>query len=390
MAISSIAPVYNRSDICFDHGEGAYLYDVNGVKYLDFLSGIAVNSLGHSHPHLVSELKKQAEKIWHVSNIFYTEPLKKLSDRLIEATFADSVFFCNSGTEAIEAGIKAVRKHFDEIGQPEKYRIITFEGAFHGRTMGAASATGTAKILEGFEPRLDGFDKVPVDLDAVKKAITPQTAAILVEPVQGEGGVSPLPKDFLCELRKICDEKGLLLFLDEVQCGVGRTGKLFAYELCCAVPDLVSFAKGIGGGFPLGGLLMKEKVAATLKTGSHGTTFGGNPLATAVGNAVLDVILEKGFLENVQKKGEKLKSELQTLQNKYPAIIEEIRGVGLILGIKVKEPYKNEDLKNALIKNKLIVNTAGQNVVRVLPPLIIEDSHIEEAVDIIDKTLAVM
>jgi acetylornithine/N-succinyldiaminopimelate aminotransferase len=390
MAISSIAPVYNRSDICFDHGEGAYLYDVNGVKYLDFLSGIAVNALGHSHPHLVSELKKQAEKIWHVSNIFYTEPLKKLSDRLIEATFADSVFFCNSGTEAIEAGIKAVRKHFDEIGQPEKYRIITFEGAFHGRTMGAASATGTAKILEGFEPRLDGFDKVAIDLDAVRNAIGPQTAAILVEPVQGEGGVSPLPKDFLCELRKICDEKGLLLFLDEVQCGVGRTGKLFAYELCCAVPDLVSFAKGIGGGFPLGGLLMKEKVAATLKTGSHGTTFGGNPLATAVGNAVLDVILEKGFLENVQKKGEKLKSELQTLQNKYPAIIEEIRGVGLILGIKVKEPYKNDDIKNALIKNKLIVNTAGQNVVRILPPLIITDSHIEEAVDIIDKTLAAM
>jgi acetylornithine/N-succinyldiaminopimelate aminotransferase len=388
MAISSIAPVYNRSEIWFDHGEGAYLYDKDGVKYLDFLSGIAVNALGHSHPHLVSELTKQAAKVWHVSNIFYTEPLRKLSERLVEATFADSVFFCNSGTEAIEAGIKAVRKHFDEIGQPDRYRIITFEGAFHGRTMGAASATGTQKILEGFEPRLDGFDKVPVDIEAVKKAITPQTAAILIEPVQGEGGISTLPIQLLPELRKICDENGLLLFLDEVQCGVGRTGKFFGFEYAGVEPDLVSIAKGIGGGFPLGGLLMKEKVAKTLKTGSHGTTFGGNPLATAVGNAVLDVILEKGFLENVQKKAEKLKTELQTLQNKYPNMIEEIRGIGLILGIKLKEPFVNDDLKNALIKNKLIVNTAGQNVVRILPPLIIDDSHIEEAVDIIDRTLA--
>ena len=388
MTIPSVIPVYNRAEIWFDKGEGAYLYTKEGDRYLDFLSGIAVNALGHSHPHLVSELKKQGEKLWHVSNIFYSEPLKKLSDRLVANSFADTVFFCNSGTEAVEAGIKAVRKYFDETGQPEKYRIITFEGAFHGRTFGAMAATGTQKILEGFEPKLDGFDKVPVDLEAVKKAITPETAAILVEPVQGEGGVKPLPEGFLQALRKICDEKGLLLFLDEVQCGIGRTGKLFGYEFSGIEPDLISIAKGIGGGFPLGACLMKEHVGKTLKAGSHGTTFGGNPLATAVGNAVLDIILADGFLENVQKTGAKLKSQLETLQNKYPTKVAEIRGVGLILGIKLKEPFKNDDLKNALLKNKLIVNTAGDNVVRILPPLIINDNHIAEALEIIDKTIA--
>lgn len=388
MSIPAVIPVYNRAAVSFERGEGAYLYSESGDKYLDFLSGIAVNSLGHCHPHMVEALNRQSKKIWHVSNIFFTEELKKLSQRLVDNTFADTAFFCNSGTEAIEAGIKATRKFFDETGSPEKYRIITFEGAFHGRTLGAIAATGTPKVLEGFEPRLDGFDKVPVNIEAVKKAITPQTAAILIEPIQGEGGIKPLPQGFLKELRKICDDNGLLLFLDEVQCGVGRSGKLFAHELEGIEPDLMAIAKGIGGGFPLGGLLLKEKVGITLKAGSHGTTFGGNPLAMAVGNAVLDVLLEKGFLENVQKTGAKLKERLAALKQKFPQAIDEIRGTGLILGIKLHDAYKNDDVKNKLLENKLIVNTAGDNVVRILPPLIINESHIDEAIEILNKTFA--
>ena len=390
MAISPIVPVYNRAEITFEKGEGPYLWDVNGVRYLDFLSGIAVNSLGHAHPHMVEALTRQANKIWHVSNIFYTEELKRFSKRLVDATFADTAFFCNSGTEATEAGIKAVRKYFDENNEPEKYRIITFEGAFHGRTFGAIAATGTAKVLEGFEPRLDGFDKVPVSIDAVKAAITDKTAAIMIEPIQGEGGIRPLPEGFLKELRKICDEKNLLLFLDEVQCGVGRTGKLFAHELENVQPDLMAIAKGIGGGFPLGGLLMKEKVGKALKTGSHGTTFGGNPLAMAVGNSVLDIILAPGFLEEVTRIGNLLKERLKALQQRHPLMIAEIRGTGLLLGIKLTNDYKNEDLKNKLLENKLITNTAGDNVVRILPPLIITEKHIDEALEIIDKTCGAM
>lgn len=388
MTISPVLPVYARADLTLDHGEGAYVYTKEGDKYLDFLSGIAVNALGHCHPHLVKALQTQAAKLWHVSNVFYSEPLKALSDRLVDATFADTAFFCNSGTEAIEAGIKAVRKYFDDNGQPDRYRIITFEGAFHGRTMGAIAATGTPKTTDGFGPLLDGFDKVPVDIEAVKKAITPQTAAILIEPVQGEGGISVEPLKILPELRKLCDEKGLLLFLDEVQCGVGRTGKLFAHEWAGIEPDLMAVAKGIGGGFPLGGLLMKEKVGKVLKAGSHGTTFGGNPLATAVGNAVLDIVLEKDFLTNVQKMSGKLKTALESLQNKYPNKVDEVRGKGLLLGLKLKEPFKNDAMVVALRGNKMLVNSAGQNVVRIIPPLNVTESQIEEAVDIIDKTLA--
>lgn len=387
MSIPAIIPVYTRANVTFERGEGAYLYSEAGEKYLDFLSGIAVNSLGHCHPHLVAALTDQAKKLWHTSNIFYTDGLKKLSACLVENTFADTAFFCNSGTEATEAGIKAVRKYFDETGKPDKYRIITFEGAFHGRTLGAIAATGTAKVLEGFEPRLDGFDKVAVDIEAVKKAITPQTAAILIEPLQGEGGIKPLPEGFLKNLRNICDENDLLLFLDEVQCGVGRTGKLFAHEWEGIEPDLMAIAKGIGSGFPLGGLLLKEKVGATLKAGSHGTTFGGNPLAMSVGNAVLDIILAKGFLENVQKTGAKLKERLAALKQKFPNIITEVRGQGLMLGIKLADKYKNDDIKNKLLENKLIVNSAGDNVIRILPPLIIDDSHIDEALKILEKVL---
>lgn len=388
MTISPVIPVYNRSNIMFDRGEGVYLYTKEGEKYLDFLSGIAVNALGHAHPHLVKALNTQAEKLWHLSNAFPNEPLEILSERLVELTFADSVFFCNSGAEAVECGIKAVRKYFSENGQPEKHRIITFEGAFHGRTFGAMAATGSDKILSGYEPRVPGFDKVAVDLDAVRAAITPNTAAIMIEPVQGEGGVMPLPHEFLCTLREICDENGLLLFLDEVQTGVGRTGKLFAYENCCAVPDVMSVAKGIGGGFPLGACLMTEKVAECLKVGSHGTTFGGNPLATAVGNAVLDILATDEFLEHVRSVGDYLGKRMQEICDKFPHIVTEVRGVALMRGLKVADPHLNTDLLLKLRDNKLVVNAAGQNVIRFLPPLIIEESHVDEAYEIMVKTFS--
>lgn len=388
MTISPVIPIYNRTDISFERGEGAYLFTSDGTRYLDFLSGIAVNALGHCHPHLVKELQNQAAKLWHVSNIFSIDSLTKLSNRLVEHSFADSVFFCNSGTEAIEAGIKATRKYFSEKGEPQRHRIITFKGAFHGRTFGAMAATGTDKMLDGYEPRLEGFDKVEVDIEAIKKAITLQTAAILVEPVQGEGGISPKPLSILPEIRKICDEHGILLFLDEVQCGVGRTGKLFAHEHSGVTPDIMSIAKGIGGGFPLGACLLVEKVAKAMKVGSHGTTFGGNPLATTVGNAVLDILLADGFMDKVNKSAESLKAALETLQNKHPKVVEEIRGKGLMLGLKLRPEYDPAKVVVKLRENKLLVNTAGENVVRILPPLIIDESHIEEGIAIIDRTLS--
>jgi acetylornithine/N-succinyldiaminopimelate aminotransferase len=390
MTISPVIPVYNRSPIMFERGEGVYLYTKSGERYLDFLSGIAVNALGHSHPHLLEALKIQADKLWHLSNVFPNEPLIKLSERLVELTFADSVFFCNSGTEAVECGIKAVRKYFSDAGKPEKHRIITFDGAFHGRTFGAMAATGSDKILDGFEPRLPGFDKVAINLDAVKAAITANTAAILVEPIQGEGGIMPLPHEFLCTLRVICDENDLLLFLDEVQCGVGRTGKLFAYQNCCVEPDIMSIAKGIGGGFPLGACLMVEKVAKALKVGSHGTTFGGNPLATAVGNAVLDIVAEEKFLAHVREVSEYFGAELQKICDEFPEIVEEVRGVGLMRGLKVKDPLLNTDLLLKLRDNYLVVNAAGQNVIRFLPPLIIEKSHVDEAMAMVRKTFSTL
>ena len=387
MSISPILPVYNRANVTLDHGKGVYLYSEDGTKYLDFLSGIAVCALGHAHPHLVKALQNQAAKLWHISNIFYSEPLKTLSERLVENTFADTVFFCNSGTEAIEGGIKAVKKYFYDKGEPQKNRIITFEGAFHGRSAAAIAASGGDKMVTGFAPILDGFDKVALSIEAVKKAIAPNTAAILIEPVQGEGGISTVPMQLLPELRKLCDEHDILLFLDEIQCGVGRTGTLFAYEQTGITPDIMTIAKGIGGGFPMGAFLMTEAVGKALKVGSHGTTFGGNPLACAVGNAVLDIILQPEFLKHVNKMSAKLKSELSSLQNKYPQIVDEIRGTGLMLGLKLKEPYENAKVVVTLRENKLLTNAAGQNVVRILPPLIIEEAHIEEAVEIIDKTL---
>ncbi|PIR32347.1 MAG: acetylornithine transaminase [Alphaproteobacteria bacterium CG11_big_fil_rev_8_21_14_0_20_44_7] len=390
MAISPVIPVYNRTNLSFERGEGAYLYTPEGERYLDFLSGIAVNSLGHCHPHLVQTLKDQSEKLWHVSNIFSIEPLTRLSKRLVENSFADSVFFCNSGAEAVECGLKAIRKYFDENDKPEKHRVITFDGAFHGRTFGAIAATGTPKVLEGFEPRLPGFDKVAINIEAVKAAITHETAAILIEPVQGEGGIKPIPTEFLQELRKICDEQDLLLFFDEVQCGNGRAAKLFAYQHFDVEPDILATAKGLGGGFPIGACLMKEKVAETLKTGSHGTTFGGNPLATAVGNAVLDILLEEGFMQKVSDIAGNLRDKLESLQNKFPTIVDEVRGLGLLMGIKLRPEFENTKMVEKLRENKLLVNAAGDNVVRIIPPLIIEESHVEEALEIIEKTFGEM
>ena len=390
MAISPVIPVYNRTNLSFERGEVAYLYTPEGERYLDFLSGIAVNSLGHCHPHLVQTLKDQSEKLWHVSNIFSIEPLTRLSKRLVENSFADSVFFCNSGAEAVECGLKAIRKYFDENDKPEKHRVITFDGAFHGRTFGAIAATGTPKVLEGFEPRLPGFDKVAINIEAVKAAITHETAAILIEPVQGEGGIKPIPTEFLQELRKICDEQDLLLFFDEVQCGNGRAAKLFAYQHFDVEPDILATAKGLGGGFPIGACLMKEKVAETLKTGSHGTTFGGNPLATAVGNAVLDILLEEGFMQKVSDIAGNLRDKLESLQNKFPTIVDEVRGLGLLMGIKLRPEFENTKMVEKLRENKLLVNAAGDNVVRIIPPLIIEESHVEEALEIIEKTFGEM
>lgn len=380
----AVLPVYNRAELCFERGEGAYLYSDSGKRYLDFASGIAVNSLGHCHPHLVKALKEQGEKLWHVSNLFSTAPLKRLSERLVAASFADSVFFCNSGAEALEAGIKLCRKYHDETGNPDRYRIITFEGAFHGRTLATIAATGTEKTLKGFDPVVDGFDKIPPEnLAALEKAITPETGAILIEPVQGEGGVRVISEGYMRELRRIANERGLLLFLDEVQSGMGRTGRLFAHEWSGVTPDILATAKGIGGGFPLGACLATEKVAKTLTQGSHGSTFGGNPLATAVGGAVLDVILEKGFLDKVAESGAKLKAGLDELARKYPGAIVESRGRGLLLGFKSAIP--NADMVVRLRDLGLLVPAAGDNVVRVLPPLNITAQEIAEGLGIIEQ-----
>lgn len=381
--IPPVMPVYRRSNLEFTHGEGMYLYAADGRKYLDFAAGIAVNSLGYSHPHLVEALTEQAKKFWHLSNLYHIPGLEKLAERLVAATFADTVFFCNSGAEAVECGIKMVRKYFDEIGQPERYRIITFKGAFHGRTLTTISAAGEEKGLKGFEPEVDGFDHVPfLDLAAVKKAIGPKTAAILIEPIQGEGGIRVAPKEFLQEIRKLCNEHGLLLFLDEIQCGMGRTGKLFAYESAGIKPDIMAVAKGIGGGFPLGACLANEKAAQGMKPGSHGSTYGSNPLAMAVGNAVLDVILKPGFLENAAEKGALLKTKLEELKKKYPSVILEVRGAGLMLGLKV--PGESRDFTEKLRHLGLLTAPASDNVVRLLPPLIIGNDDITRGIELIE------
>jgi acetylornithine/N-succinyldiaminopimelate aminotransferase len=382
--ISAVMPTYARADLAFERGEGAYLYATDGRRYLDFASGIAVTALGHSHPYLVEALSAQAKKLWHTANLYHIPGQIRLAERLVAASFADSVFFCNSGAEAIECGLKMLRKYQDDFGDPKRYRVICCRGAFHGRTLATISAGGQEKHLAGFDPQVDGFDHVAYDnLNELRAAITSETAAVLVEPVQGEGGLRPASVDFLRGLRAVCNEFGLLLFLDEVQCGMGRTGRLFAHEWAGIEPDIVATAKGLGGGFPIGACLAKEKAARALTTGSHGSTFGGNPLAMAVANAVLDILLADGFLERVRRIAGLLRHRLGDLVRRRPEHFEELRGMGLLLGLKCRRP--NTEMIGRLREVGLLAVGAGENVVRLLPPLIIEESHVEEALDMLER-----
>jgi acetylornithine/N-succinyldiaminopimelate aminotransferase len=383
-ATSHLLPVFARVDLGFERGEGAWLISTNGERYLDFTSGVAVNALGHCHPHLVAALQEQATKLWHMSNLFKSPDGDKLAARLCEQSFADFVFFCNSGAEAMECAIKVARRYHAAKGHPDRYRIITFEGAFHGRTLGTLAATGSAKYLEGFGPPLDGFDQVPHgDLEAVKKAIGPQTAAILIEPVQGEGGVRTAPHAFFRALRELCDERGMLLIFDEVQTGMGRTGDLFAYRQLGVTPDVMSLAKALGGGFPIGACLATAEAASGMTPGSHGSTFGGNPLAIAVANAVLDVMLKPGFFDHVQKMSLLLKQKLASVIDRYPAVLSEVRGEGLLIGVKAVVP--SGDLVAALREQKLLTVGAGDNVVRFLAPLIVTEAEIAESVQRLEQ-----
>ncbi|MCW5685557.1 MAG: aspartate aminotransferase family protein [Pseudolabrys sp.] len=386
-AASHVLPTYARVDIAFERGEGAWLTATNGDRYLDFTSGVAVNALGHAHPHLVVALTEQAQKLWHVSNLYRIPQGERLAARLCEHSFADMVFFTNSGAEAMEACIKMARKYQSASGHPERYRIITFEGAFHGRTLATIAAGGQKKYLEGFGPPVEGFDQVPFgDLEAVKRAITPETGAILVEPVQGEGGVRVFAPEFLRALRALCDKHGLLLVFDEVQTGIGRTGDLFAYEHSGVTPDIMGIAKAIGGGFPLGACLATEEAAKGMTAGTHGSTFGGNPLATAVGNAVLDVVLEPGFIDRVRQMSLLLKQRLAELRDRFPSVISEVRGEGLLIGLRAVPPAAS--LVDELRAEKMITVGAGDNVVRLLPPLTVTEADIGEAVARIERACA--
>jgi acetylornithine/N-succinyldiaminopimelate aminotransferase len=388
-ATSHLLPVFARVDLGFERGEGAWLIASNGERYLDFTSGVAVNALGHCHPHLVAALNEQANRLWHMSNLFKSPDGERLAARLCEASFADFVFFANSGAEAMECAIKITRKHHAAKGHGERYRIVTFEGAFHGRTLATLAATGSAKYLEGFGPPIDGFDQVTLgDLDAVKKAIGPHTAGILIEPLQGEGGVRAAPVGFYRALRQLCDENGLLLIFDEVQTGMGRTGELFAYKRLGVVPDVMPLAKALGGGFPIGACLATADAAAGMTPGSHGSTFGGNPLAVAAANAVLDVMLEPSFFEHVQKISLLLKQKLAAVIDRHPAVLAEVRGEGLLIGVKAVVP--SADLVAALREQHLLTVGAGDNVVRLLPPLIVSEAEIEEAVQRLERACAAL
>ena len=381
----SLLPTYNRADVAFVRGEGPYLFAEDGQRYLDFGAGIAVNAFGHAHPKLVAALTEQAGKLWHTSNLYRVPGQESLSKRLVENTFADTVFFTNSGVEACELAFKMARRYQYVSGHPERFRIITFEGAFHGRTLAGIAAGGQAKYLEGFGPKVEGFDSIPAgDLKAVQAAIVPETAAILVEPIQGEGGVRVLPAEFLRGLRALCDERGLLLIFDEIQTGIGRTGKLFAYEWLGITPDIMPIAKGIGGGYPLGACLATAEAAKGMTPGTHGSTYGGNPLGMAVGNAVLDLVLAPEFLPHVEAIGNYLCQQLAGLLAEHPAVFEEVRGQGLLLGLKLRVP--NTEFVAAARKQGLLLVGAGDNVVRLLPPLIIEEAQVREALDKLSAT----
>ncbi|HME29606.1 MAG TPA: aspartate aminotransferase family protein [Pseudolabrys sp.] len=388
MAVSShLLPTYARVDLAFERGEGAWLFTAEGERYLDFTCGVAVNALGHAHPHLVRALTKQAHKVWHVSNLYRIPEGEKLADRLCAASFADTVFFQNSGAEALECAIKVARKYQSASGKPERYRIVTFEGAFHGRTLTTIAATGNEKYLDGFGPPVDGFDQVPFgDLDAVKRAIAPATAAILIEPIQGEGGVRVAPPAFLRALRQLCDQHDLMLVFDEVQTGIARTGEMFAYQRSGVTPDIMALAKALGGGFPIGACLATAEASKGMTVGTHGSTFGGNPLAMAAGNAVLDVVMADGFLERVRKTALLLKQRLAELKDRHTSVIAEVRGEGLLIGLRMFT--QASEMVDELRAEKMITVAAGDNVVRLLPPLIIGEKETKEAVGCIDRACA--
>jgi acetylornithine/N-succinyldiaminopimelate aminotransferase len=382
-----LLPTYARVHLAFERGEGVWLTSTDGERYLDFTSGVSVNSLGHAHPHLVAALTAQAQKLWHVSNHYEIPEAARVAQRLCDACFADYVFFCNSGAEAMEGCIKMARKYHAVSGAPQRHRIITFEGAFHGRTLATLAAGGQKKYLEGFGPVVEGFDQVPFgDLEAVKRAIGPETAAILIEPIMGEGGVRVVAPSFLKALRELCDQHGLLLVFDEVQSGMGRTGHLFAHQGVGVTPDIMGLAKALGSGFPVGAFLGTAEAAKGMTAGTHGSTFGGNPLAMSAANATLDVMLEPGFLERVQRTALVPKQKLAEIKDRYPSIVAEVRGEGLLVGLKAVVPLA--ELIDACRAEKMITLPAGDNVMRLVPPLIISEQEIAEGVTRLDRACA--
>lgn len=387
LANSALLPTFARLDLAFERGEGPWLYTASGERYLDFVSGIAVNVVGHAHPHLAAALKAQADKLWHTSNLFKIPEGERLASRLTSASFADTVFFTNSGAEALECAIKMARKYHAANGQPERYRLITFEGAFHGRTLATIAAGGQKKYLEGFGPKVEGFDQVPfADHAALQAAIGPETAGILIEPIQGEGGVRVVPSQCLRGLRDLCDQHGLLLIFDEVQTGIGRTGAFFSYERSGIAPDIMALAKGIGGGFPMGACLATIEAGKGMVAGSHGSTFGGNPLAMAVGNAVLDLVLAEGFLQQVGLLSLIARQRLAEIKDMYPNVIDAVRGEGLMLGIKTH--VANSEVVSALLRQNMLAVGAGDNVVRLLPPLNIDEATLSEGLNRIERACA--
>ena len=382
--MSALAKNYNRRKISFKYGKGSFLYTGDKKKYLDFVQGIAVNSLGHANPHLIKAINRQSKKLWHVSNAFIIPEGEKLAARLAKKTFADFVIFQNSGAEATEAAIKVARRYFYSIGQQKRNRILCVKNSFHGRTLATIYASGSKKMTEGFGPKVDGFDHFEFgDHKSLKKSITSRTAAIMVETVMGEGGIKVIPDWCLKELRKICNEKKILLILDEVQCGIGRSGNFFAFENSKIKPDIVPIAKGIGGGFPLGAVLMSKRVASGMTAGTHGSTFGGNPLAMSVGNAVLDQIFKKGFLANVKKLSKYFYFELNKIKNEFPLIIKEVRGVGLLIGLQLY--HDQTKFIQKFMDHKLLTIRAAENVIRILPPLNVKKQEIDIAIKIIRK-----
>jgi acetylornithine/N-succinyldiaminopimelate aminotransferase len=384
---SHLMATFARVHLAFERGEGVWLYSTDGERYLDFTSGVAVNALGHAHPRLVAALTEQAGKVWHVSNLYEIPEAERVAQRLCAASFADVAFFCNSGAEAVECAIKTARKYHSVSGRPERYRIITFEGAFHGRTLATLAAGGQQKYLDGFGPVVEGFDQMPFgDLDATKQAVGAETAAIMIEPVMGEGGVRVVEPAFLRALRQLCDAHELLLIFDEVQSGMGRTGELFAYQRTGVSPDVMSLAKALGGGFPVGACLATRQAAKGMTAGTHGSTFGGNPLAMSAASATLDVMLQPGFLDRVKRVSLLFKQRLAEIKDRYPAVIAEVRGEGLLIGVRAVVPAGA--LVDALRSEKMLAVAAGDNVVRLLPPLIVSEAEIAEGIARLDRACA--